>query len=84
MLFHSTELMGDVLLYHRLERLEHLAAKFNHKADIHQGWTSGKEAALQANDIEGANLAAVLVCYSCYSIVVIYDSLVALGIDQAA
>jgi actinin alpha len=44
----------------RLERLEHLAAKFNHKADIHQGWTSGKEAALQAKDIEGANLAAVL------------------------
>jgi hypothetical protein len=57
--------MISVFLYHRLERLEHLAAKFNHKADIHQGWTSGKEAALQAKDIEGANLAAVLVYCSC-------------------
>ncbi|XP_062502461.1 alpha-actinin-like [Corticium candelabrum] len=44
----------------RLERLEHLAAKFNHKADIHEGWTAGKEEALQADDISGANLATVL------------------------
>ncbi|XP_065832776.1 alpha-actinin-like [Oscarella lobularis] len=44
----------------RLERLEHLAAKFNHKADIHESWTSGKEETLQADDIEGANLASVL------------------------
>eukprot|EP00118_Oscarella_pearsei_P024574 m.306337 g.306337 ORF g.306337 m.306337 type:complete len:880 (+) comp41163_c0_seq1:81-2720(+) len=44
----------------RLERLEHLAAKFTHKADIHESWTSGKEETLQAHDIEGANLAAVL------------------------
>ena len=26
----------------RLERLEHLAKKFKHKADIHEAWTSGK------------------------------------------
>ena len=26
----------------RLERLEHLAKKFKHKADIHEAWTSGE------------------------------------------
>ena len=31
----------------RLERLEHLAQKFKHKADIHEQWTQGKEAMLQ-------------------------------------
>ena len=32
----------------RLERLEHLAKKFKHKADIHEAWTSGKESMLSS------------------------------------
>ena len=32
----------------RLERLEHLAKKFKHKADIHEAWTSGKEELLSS------------------------------------
>ena len=32
----------------RLERLEHLAKKFKHKADIHEAWTSGKEEMLSS------------------------------------
>merc|ERR1719330_1095425 len=35
----------------RLERLEHLAKKFKHKADIHEAWTSGKEEMLSAQDL---------------------------------
>lgn len=27
----------------RLERLEYLAQKFKHKADIHEDWTRGKK-----------------------------------------
>merc|ERR1712032_1070469 len=34
----------------RLERLEHLAKKFKHKADIHEAWTSGKEEMLSSQD----------------------------------
>merc|ERR1711902_474085 len=34
----------------RLERLEHLAKKFKHKADIHEAWTSGKEEMLSSTD----------------------------------
>jgi hypothetical protein len=29
-------------------RLEHLAKKFKHKADIHEAWTSGKEEMLSS------------------------------------
>lgn len=32
----------------RLERLDHLAQKFKHKSDIHQGWTQGKEEMLSS------------------------------------
>lgn len=32
----------------RLERLEHLAQKFKHKSDIHEGWTQGKEQLLSS------------------------------------
>ena len=35
----------------RLERLEHLAKKFKHKADIHEAWTSGKEEMLSSQVI---------------------------------
>ena len=32
----------------RLERLEHLAKKFKHKADIHEAWAIGKEEMLSS------------------------------------
>jgi hypothetical protein len=35
----------------RLERLEHLAKKFKHKADIHEAWTAGKEEMLSSQVI---------------------------------
>lgn len=40
----------------RLERLEHLAEKFNHKCDIHECWTQGKEAMLQSQDYRNSRL----------------------------
>lgn len=40
----------------RLERLEHLAKKFNHKCDIHEAWTNGKEAMLQSQDYRNSRL----------------------------
>lgn len=40
----------------RLERLEHLAKKFNHKCDIHENWTQGKEALLQSQDYRNSRL----------------------------
>lgn len=40
----------------RLERLEHLAKKFKHKADIHEAWTSGKEDMLQSQDFRHCKL----------------------------
>lgn len=40
----------------RLERLEHLAKKFNHKCDIHEAWTQGKEAMLQSQDYRNSRL----------------------------
>jgi len=40
----------------RLERLEHLAKKFNHKADIHEAWTSGKEEMLLSQDFRHSKL----------------------------
>ncbi|XP_076031570.1 alpha actinin isoform X3 [Oratosquilla oratoria] len=40
----------------RLERLEHLAKKFKHKADIHEGWTAGKEEMLQSQDFRHCKL----------------------------
>ena len=38
----------------RLERLEHLAKKFKHKADIHEAWTAGKEEMLSSQVQPGA------------------------------
>ncbi|KAI2798494.1 hypothetical protein BLOT_012776 [Blomia tropicalis] len=40
----------------RLERLDHLAQKFKHKADTHEGWTQGKEALLQSQDFRNCRL----------------------------
>lgn len=40
----------------RLERLDHLAQKFKHKADTHEGWTSGKEQMLQSQDFRNCRL----------------------------
>ncbi|XP_077287917.1 alpha actinin isoform X3 [Arctopsyche grandis] len=40
----------------RLERLEHLAQKFKHKADIHEEWTRGKEDMLQSQDFRQCRL----------------------------
>lgn len=40
----------------RLERLEHLAQKFKHKADIHEDWTKGKEEMLQSQDYRNCKL----------------------------
>jgi len=40
----------------RLERLDHLAKKFYHKAGIHEDWTDGKEDALQSEDYKGCSL----------------------------
>ena len=46
----------------RLQRLEHLAAKFDHKATNIEGWIKDKDVQLERNDdIEGANLAEVMV-----------------------
>ncbi|XP_059607538.1 alpha-actinin, sarcomeric isoform X4 [Phlebotomus argentipes] len=40
----------------RLERLEHLAQKFKHKADTHEDWTRGKEEMLQSQDFRQCRL----------------------------
>ena len=40
----------------RLERLEHLAKKFKHKADIHEAWTSGKEQMLSSQDYKNCKI----------------------------
>jgi actinin alpha 1/4 len=40
----------------RLERLEHLAQKFKHKADTHEEWTRGKEEMLQSQDFRSCRL----------------------------
>ncbi|XP_059350410.1 alpha-actinin, sarcomeric isoform X2 [Daphnia carinata] len=40
----------------RLERLDHLAQKFKHKSDIHQGWTQGKEEMLSSQDFRSCRL----------------------------
>lgn len=40
----------------RLERLEHLAQKFKHKADTHEEWTRGKEEMLQSEDFRRCRL----------------------------
>ena len=40
----------------RLERLDHLAKKFKHKADIHEEWTKGKEQMLQSQEFRNCKL----------------------------
>lgn len=45
----------------RMERLDHLAAKFKHKCDIHEAWTDGKPEMLQQDNYTDANLADILV-----------------------
>merc|ERR1719284_813607 len=46
-------LLSEVM---RLQRLEHLAAKFKHKADIHEAWTSGKEQMLSSSDYKNCKI----------------------------
>ncbi|KAH0622514.1 hypothetical protein JD844_024886 [Phrynosoma platyrhinos] len=43
----------------RLERLEHLAAKFRQKASSHETWAYGKEQILQQKDYEAASLTEI-------------------------
>ena len=46
----------------RLERLEHLAARFNHKASNLEGWMAGKSEQLsQREDLQTASLAEAMV-----------------------
>jgi len=40
----------------RLERLDHLAKKFYHKAKIHEAWTAGKIDMLEADDYKSCSL----------------------------
>lgn len=40
--------LQSLIIFFRLERLDHLAQKFKHKSDIHQGWTQGKEEMLSS------------------------------------
>ncbi|XP_076367736.1 alpha-actinin-like isoform X2 [Tachypleus tridentatus] len=40
----------------RLERLDHLAQKFKHKADNHEDWTEGKEEMLEREDFRNCRL----------------------------
>ena len=46
---------------HRMERLDHLAAKFKHKCDIHEAWTNGKPEMLQEDNYSNGSLADILV-----------------------
>lgn len=46
----------NIFSTNRLERLEHLAKKFKHKADIHEEWTKGKEEMLQSQDFRHCKL----------------------------
>ncbi|CAN8009783.1 unnamed protein product [Ixodes pacificus] len=46
----------SLLCGRRLERLDHLAQKFKHKADIHEEWTRGKEEMLQSQDFRQCRL----------------------------
>lgn len=43
----------------RLERLDHLAKKFYHKASIHSSWTNGKEHMLKQEDYKTASFAEI-------------------------
>ncbi|NIG59090.1 alpha-actinin-3 isoform X1 [Pontoporia blainvillei] len=43
----------------RLERLQHLAEKFQQKASLHEAWTRGKEEMLSQRDYESASLQEV-------------------------
>lgn len=61
----------------RLKRLEHLAAKFEHKVGNIERWAEGREEKLSCNeDIESANLAEILVSKSYMSIFVCYYCLI--------
>ncbi|XP_076319488.1 alpha-actinin-like isoform X1 [Tachypleus tridentatus] len=40
----------------RLQRLDHLAQKFQHKADNHEEWTQGKEERLESQDFRNCRL----------------------------
>ncbi|XP_038075571.1 alpha-actinin-like [Patiria miniata] len=43
----------------RLERLDHLARKFRHKCEIHEGWAEGKDPDLENNDYSGIKLSEI-------------------------
>ena len=40
----------------RLERLDHLLKKFQHKCNIHEAWSDGKEDQLKDNDFSNTPL----------------------------
>ena len=46
----------NLFAFFLLERLEHLAKKFKHKADIHEAWTSGKEEMLSSTDYKNCKI----------------------------
>ncbi|XP_043212342.1 alpha-actinin, sarcomeric-like isoform X1 [Amphibalanus amphitrite] len=51
-----TDLRSGLTDRRRLERIDHLAKKFNHKSDIHEEWTRGKEEMLQSQDFRNCKL----------------------------
>ena len=63
----------SVAFWYRLERLEHLAARFNHKASNLEGWMAGKHDSLsQQEDLQSASQAEAMVrpCISRNSIII--------------
>lgn len=53
---HVKPLFTFATCVYSLERLEHLAKKFKHKADIHEEWTKGKEEMLQSQEFRHCKL----------------------------
>ena len=54
----------------RLERLEHLAARFNHKASNLEAWMAGKSEQLsQREDLQSASLAEAMVIIVMYLLI---------------
>lgn len=57
----------------RLERLDHLAKKFYHKATIHESWTEGQEERLRSTDYKTCNLQEIKV-KDCFSSILRFSS----------
>ena len=56
-------LFEKLLSIFRLERLDHLAAKFKLKCNIHEAWARGKEDMLQAQDFKKCRLSDLKVIH---------------------